>query len=206
MLMRTKISLNKISTDAACELIRNALNKGVNVKEVYVDTVGKPETYRELLERNFPHTGIQFTVTAKADSLYPVVSAASIVAKVNRDRVVKNWIFDENEKKEIFNTDFGCGYPSDPITKKWMQSNSDPVFGYPNIVRFSWKTTTNLMKDKSKKIKWENYEEEDDEEAAKIRTPFNAKNNSTSDNKVKKKKFNYLEENKIVLTNLNFLK
>ena len=41
-----------------------------------MDTVGLPETYQERLQQRFP--GIEVTVKAKADALYPVVSAASI--------------------------------------------------------------------------------------------------------------------------------
>lgn len=47
---------------------------------MYVDTVGDSTTHRERLERRFPH--ISFVVCPKADALYPIVSAASIVAKV----------------------------------------------------------------------------------------------------------------------------
>jgi len=48
--------------------------------QVYVDTVGDPEKYRIKLSERFP--SIKFVVAKKADSLYPVVSGASIVAKV----------------------------------------------------------------------------------------------------------------------------
>jgi ribonuclease H2 subunit A len=50
---------------------------------VYVDTVGDADRYRAKLSSAFP--GVTFTVCPKADALYPVVSAASIVAKVLRD-------------------------------------------------------------------------------------------------------------------------
>lgn len=49
--------------------------------QVFVDTVGMPETYQKRLQQCFP--GIEVTVKAKADALYPVVSAASICAKVS---------------------------------------------------------------------------------------------------------------------------
>lgn len=48
--------------------------------QVYVDTVGDAEKYRCKLSERFPL--IKFVVAKKADSLYPVVSGASIVAKV----------------------------------------------------------------------------------------------------------------------------
>lgn len=48
--------------------------------QVYVDTVGDPEKYRIKLSERFPN--VKFVVAKKADSLYPVVSGASIVAKV----------------------------------------------------------------------------------------------------------------------------
>jgi ribonuclease HII len=50
------------------------------LEKVYIDTVGDPEKYRIKLTEKFP--GIKFVVAKKADSLYPVVSGASIVAKV----------------------------------------------------------------------------------------------------------------------------
>ncbi|KAJ8557620.1 hypothetical protein K7X08_003245 [Anisodus acutangulus] len=57
--------------------------------QVYVDTVGDP--------------AIKFVVAKKADSLYPVVSGASIVAKVTRDRALRDWVLDETAEKS--------GYP-----------------------------------------------------------------------------------------------
>lgn len=48
--------------------------------QVYIDTVGDPEKYRVKLSERF--SNIKFVVSKKADSLYPVVSGASIAAKV----------------------------------------------------------------------------------------------------------------------------
>lgn len=107
MLGRDKISLNVISMDSARDLVQELLEAKINVRHVYVDTVGRPEPYQARLERQFP--GIEFHVSAKADSLFPVVSAASICAKVTRDSCIKEFAKTLGE--------IGCGYPSDPITQ-----------------------------------------------------------------------------------------
>ena len=77
---RQKYNLNSISHDCAIRLIKRALEKGVKVTEVYVDTVGDPDKYQAKLKAIFPD--IDITVAKKADALYAIVSAASICAKV----------------------------------------------------------------------------------------------------------------------------
>ena len=69
MYSRVKYNLNEISHDSAIGLIRKALEAGVKVAEVYVDTVGPPEKYEAKLQRLFPEIAV--TVAKKADSLYP---------------------------------------------------------------------------------------------------------------------------------------
>ncbi|KAJ9159755.1 hypothetical protein P3X46_025234 [Hevea brasiliensis] len=107
MLKKNKINLNEISHDSAIGLVTRVLNMGVLLTEVYVDTVGDSEKYRVKLSERFP--SIKFVVAKKADSLYPVVSGASIVAKVTRDRALREWVLDETA--EGMNRNFGSGYP-----------------------------------------------------------------------------------------------
>jgi ribonuclease HII len=75
----------------------------------------------------------------KADRKYPVVSAASIIAKVERDREIA-------ELKAKYG-DFGCGYPTDPKTLEFLRRCLENFKEYPEFVRKSWKP--------AKKIKWE---------------------------------------------------
>jgi len=79
----------------------------------------------------------------KADEHYPVVSAASIVAKEKREEEV----YKLREKLKI---DFGSGYPSDPKTKKFVEENfNNPK--YKEIIRFSWGTIKKLIKAKNQR-------------------------------------------------------
>lgn len=72
----------------------------------------------------------------KADSTYPVVAAASIIAKVQRDRRIREFHRSYG--------DFGSGYPNDPKTKRflveWLRSHDS----FPAIVRETWETARNI--------------------------------------------------------------
>lgn len=157
MLKREKYNLNALSHDCAIRLVKRALSKGVNVTEVYVDTVGDPTKYQEKLKAIFPE--IDVTVAKKADALYSIVSAASIGAKVARDQVIKCWQFEENTVLEDKN--YGSGYPADPKTKKFLSDVFDKVFGFPRFVRFSWSTASNIIEKDGVPVSWEDDEEEE---------------------------------------------
>jgi ribonuclease HII len=72
----------------------------------------------------------------KADSTYPIVAAASIVAKVRRDQRIR-------EFHQQYG-DFGSGYPNDPKTRRfligWIRTHSE----FPDIVRKSWQTARDI--------------------------------------------------------------
>ena len=95
MYRRGKYNLNTMSHDTAIGLINKAIEAGVRVAEVYVDTVGPPDKYQAKLEGLFPE--LKIIVAKKADSLYPCVSAASICAKVARDKALGEWKFSEDK-------------------------------------------------------------------------------------------------------------
>ena len=73
-----------------------------------------------------------------ADSKFVVVSAASILAKVSRDRAI-------TKLKKKYN--IGSGYPSDPKTKAFIKKSikrNEPL----TFIRKSWKPVQILMKNK----------------------------------------------------------
>ncbi|XP_023575937.1 ribonuclease H2 subunit A isoform X2 [Octodon degus] len=168
MLGRVKYNLNSLSHDTASGLIQYALDQGVNVTQVFVDTVGLAETYQERLQKRFPD--ITVTVKAKADALYPVVSAASICAKVARDQAVKSWQF--VEKVQDLDADYGSGYPNDPKTKAWLRKHVEPVFGFPQLVRFSWRTAQAILEKEAEGVTWEDSAAEEQEGSRKITSYF----------------------------------
>lgn len=153
-------NLNAQAMDATIELIKDVFAKGVNVKEIYIDTIGKPEVYQAKLERIFPTTKI--TVAKKADSLYPCVSAASVCAKVTRDAAlevayqsyVAKW--GPGDEPAVAAAGWGSGYPSDARATTWLKDNMDPVFGWANECRFSWGTIKDLLEAKGQvaKVDW----------------------------------------------------
>eukprot|EP00485_Elphidium_margaritaceum_P024220 CAMPEP_0202713320 /NCGR_PEP_ID=MMETSP1385-20130828/52507_1 /ASSEMBLY_ACC=CAM_ASM_000861 /TAXON_ID=933848 /ORGANISM="Elphidium margaritaceum" /LENGTH=307 /DNA_ID=CAMNT_0049373627 /DNA_START=50 /DNA_END=976 /DNA_ORIENTATION=+ len=159
MIQQNRYSLNEISHESAMNLIQMTLDNGYRLKHVYLDTVGDSQAYEKRLINRFMGYDVRFTVSSKADALYPVVSAASICAKVTRDDIMQRWQFIEPhlaiknytqtsssaEKKTEEASWMGIGYPGDEKTKQFMQQQCDKVFGYPSIVRFSWQTAKTIM-------------------------------------------------------------
>ena len=125
---------------------KNLLNQlEANYMAKVIKKLGARSSYVDSCDVNPKRFGVNISNLAKtgkiisshhADRKYPVVSAASIIAKVNRDRAI------EKLRK---NHDLGSGYPSDSKTmnfiKEWISQNGDvPVF-----VRKSWKPVKILL-------------------------------------------------------------
>ena len=159
MLQPAQYNLNQQAMDATIDLIKEVMARGVNVTDIYIDTIGRPEIYQKKLERIWPT--VRITVAKKADSLYPSVSAASVCAKVTRDAALDVCYepyqaaatsADADAQKVIA---WGSGYPSDVLTSTWLKANMDPVFGWGNECRFSWGTAKELLENKNPEIKVE---------------------------------------------------
>ena len=151
-------NLNAQAMDATIDLIKDVFAKGVNVKEIYIDTIGSPMVYQKKLERIFPTTLIN--VAKKADSLYPCVSAASVCAKVTRDAALEvcyqSYMSSASQTKEqptVSAQGWGSGYPSDAKCTTWLKGHMNPVFGWGNECRFSWGTAKDLLESKGSGIK-----------------------------------------------------
>lgn len=147
MLATDQINLNEMSHDAARMLVQSALDSGLTVKKLFVDTVGPPDKYQAKLQSYFPQ--IKITVSKKADALFKSVSAASINAKVTRDSLLEHFQFEE--KGIEFTNDYGSGYPNG-VTTEWLEKHFDPVFAFPSITRFSWSNASAIIKRKKAEV------------------------------------------------------
>jgi len=113
---------------------------------VWVDASDvKPERYaRQILDELPPALKRTVLISEhKADRKYPIVSAASIMAKVKRDTAISR-LWEEYGS-------FGSGYITDPATitflREWRKDHRD----YPPIVRKSWKTLREIDADLAQK-------------------------------------------------------
>ena len=82
----------------------------------------------------------------KADDKYPIVSAASILAKTRRDQEVQNIAKELGNK---LNIPLGSGYPADPITQNFLKTWLDKFGKLPPYTRHSWKTAKNILNEKN---------------------------------------------------------
>ncbi len=107
---------------------------------VLLDALGHPRTLPALearLQRQLPDDlSPRWTIEPKADATYPVVGAASIFAKTDRDEALHALV-------ETFG-ELGSGYPSDPKTKAWLTAWARTGAPWPHFVRTRWATITEL--------------------------------------------------------------
>jgi ribonuclease HII len=98
--------------------------------------------YAEMVKAHLP-ISCEIVSEHHADEKFIVVSAASIVAKVVRDREIKKIAKKYGE--------IGSGYPSDPVTIRWLSGYIGEHPNPPPIARKSWKTVGTLLAKKSQR-------------------------------------------------------
>jgi ribonuclease HII len=98
--------------------------------------------YAAMVKAHLP-PGCEIVSEHHADEKFIIVSAASIVAKVVRDRAIARL---GKEFGEI-----GSGYPSDPVTIQWLTGYIREHPSPPPIARRSWKTVVSLLAQKSQR-------------------------------------------------------
>ena len=129
---REEHTLNEITVELFSEVINH-----FQPARAFVDAADvKPERFAANLRSNYKGVGELGIISEwKADDHYPVVSAASIVAKVHRDRSIR--VLEAEIGAEI-----GSGYPADLKTIQFLKGllKGKELDNIPAYVRRSWKT------------------------------------------------------------------
>lgn len=119
------LNLNWLEAIKTAQLINQ-----LNPDEAILDCPStNTKAYADYLKVYLKNKNIKIIAEHKADVKYAIVSAASIIAKVTRDK--------EIEKLKEKYGDFGSGYPSDPKVKEFLEKNWNKHEG---LFRKSWST------------------------------------------------------------------
>ena len=154
--LRDTINLNKIEIMAFTKLINSVLKEEypnykdsnkiqkINTKiEIYIDACSSNEkAFANQIKSKLivnDENNIKIIAEHKADENYKIVSAASIIAKVIRDREIEKY-------KNIYG-EIGSGYTSDKITINYLKNYVAERGELPEIARMSWKTSKKLLND-----------------------------------------------------------
>ena len=141
------ISASKIDSDRSIDITLNDIERtlmfqaisstSLPIETVIVDSLDvKPDRLVSWFSSRFPQ--LNFICEHKADESFPVVSAASIIAKVTRDRYMTHLA-------STSGYEIGSGYPSDPKTRSFLELLFSEQKTIPPFVRQSWKTFTSLQ-------------------------------------------------------------
>lgn len=110
----------------------------ISADKIIIDACDvKPDRFKQSILKNLTNKSVKIYCFHKADADNLIVSAASVIAKVTRDREIK-------KIEEILCKKIGSGYPSDPSTKLFLRNH---LFNNETKehIRFSWSPVKNLM-------------------------------------------------------------
>src|SRR3989338_5449478 len=130
------LNLNKLEAKKQAEILSE-----FNPDKVIIDCPSNNiNSYKNYLKKLVKNKKIELVLEHNAER-YPLVAAASIIAKVTGDREI------EATKKEL-GIDFGSGYMSDPKTVEFLKNNFE---NYPELFRKSWFPYQELVNKKFQK-------------------------------------------------------
>lgn len=134
-------NLNWLEADVSARIARKLYEQRPFTK-LYLDCPSNNiPAYSNYFQKALQIKQVKVIAEHKADERYPIVSAASIIAKVYRDMEIWKW-------QESSGIDCGSGYPSDPKTIEFIKKYGSK---YPQIIRKSWDTYKRLSKLKNQR-------------------------------------------------------
>jgi ribonuclease HII len=141
------INLDKVEAMKIAEIISM-----IDVDKIYIDSIEQnSEKFEKMIREFLPEDkkNVKLVVKNYLDESVPVVSAASIIAKVERDREI------EEIKKQV-NFDFGVGYSHDERTRAFIEKILQTEEQPPSYLRIHWETVQDIARkllDENKKVK-----------------------------------------------------
>jgi len=156
-LIRKRCKIATVTIDAQeIDAIRNEMTMNACIARAHAQVITKVSPtcayvdacdvncfrYAEMVKAHL-FTPCKIVSEHHADEKYLVVSAASIIAKVIRDREIIKLAEKYGE--------IGSGYPSDPVTVRWLTGYIGEHPSPPLIARRSWKTVVTLLAKKSQR-------------------------------------------------------
>lgn len=143
--MRKVMTLNEIEVNAFTKVI-----KKLRPDICYIDSADvNEERFGKDISSGLTYKP-EIISKHKADEIYPIVSAASILAKTKRDEEISKIA---KKLEEKINLPMGSGYPADPITIEFLRNWYQKYGKMPPHTRHSWKTVKNLINEsKTKKL------------------------------------------------------
>ncbi|MEM5814945.1 MAG: ribonuclease HII [Candidatus Aenigmatarchaeota archaeon] len=140
-----KISLDRIEAMKMAQIVQT-----INANKIYVDSIEQnSKKFEEMIREYLKDGNYKLVVKNYLDETIPVVSAASIIAKVERDREIE-------EIKKAVNFDFGVGYSHDEKTIKFIEKILQNEDYPPKYLRLKWETVKDVAErllEENKKIK-----------------------------------------------------
>lgn len=128
--------LNRLEAQTMAQVI-----EALKPDEVYVDAADTVEhRFRNHIQECLK-IKTKIVSKHKADRIFPIVSAASIIAKVERDREIANL--------RVEHGDFGSGYLTDQKTMSFLRRLLEKDGEYPSFVRKSWKPAKRAKNEKN---------------------------------------------------------
>lgn len=131
--LREHMSLNRLEAGIFASIIDSLCPQ-----TAYVDAADADEEKFGRLVKSSLTREVEVISEHKADDTYPVVSAASIIAKVQRDARIR-------EIEAEIGEPIGSGYTSDPETISFLERWIKARRSFPPHTRKSWLTSQNIM-------------------------------------------------------------
>ncbi len=141
-------NLDKIEAMKMAQIISMGETMNDGKTTIFIDALSQnPKRFQQIVMSYLKNKDADLIVKNYLDESVPVVSAASIIAKVERDKAIE-------EIKKRVGLDFGVGYPHDKRTIEFVDGLTRQKKELPTFVRRSWVTTQFLMeKNWQRKVK-----------------------------------------------------